>query len=93
MDLCSLLIHYVISFRLETEPVVLSTGSSRDDIGTVAYLRLKRAEVVSKSETWSIGEEVKKVRLPSVLDEESQDMLQTLKTKVTGRCKASLYSL
>lgn len=67
---------------LETEPVVLSAGSSRDDIGTVAYLRLKKAELVPKAKSWSMSEAIQKVRIPPVLDEESEDMLRKLKEKV-----------
>ena len=37
-----------LAVSTETEPVILSSGDSRDDIGTVAYLRLKNAKLINK---------------------------------------------
>ncbi|CAD6567150.1 MAG: hypothetical protein CYPHOPRED_001460 [Cyphobasidiales sp. Tagirdzhanova-0007] len=61
---------------LQTQSVVLSSGSNRDEMGTVAYLRLKEAKLVQKAplnfQLWDI------IRVPDLLDEQAKVILNSI---------------
>lgn len=61
---------------LKTEQVVLSSSDPRHDIGTVAYLRLQDARLVSKSDT--PADPLALLHVPPLLDEDAEAMYKAL---------------
>lgn len=69
--------------RTHTEAVLLSSGDSRDDIGTVAYLRLKGAELVPKPKgAWQLT--AGQIPMPDLLDAEAERIARALQAGDTA---------